>query len=54
MLLNFVFDVNLHHNPIRVLVKKGFDVKRDGFIASRGQYFELMGAYVFLKQPAKL
>jgi hypothetical protein len=35
------FNVDLHHDPIRV--EEGFDAKRDGFIAFKGRYFELMG-----------
>jgi len=31
-----VFNVDLHHNPVRVQVEKGLDAKRNGHIASRG------------------
>ncbi len=31
-----IFNVNLHHGPIRVSVEEGSYVKRDGLISSRG------------------
>jgi len=42
-----VFNVDLHHGPIKVKVKEGSDAKRNGLIASRGQYSKLMGIRVF-------
>jgi hypothetical protein len=38
-----VFNVDLHHGPIRVQVKEGLDAKKEGFIASRGRNSKLMG-----------
>jgi hypothetical protein len=38
-----VFDINLHHDPIRVLVEKDSNAKNDGLLAFRGQYSKLMG-----------
>jgi len=35
-------------------VKEGSNAKRDGFIASRGQYSKLIKGYVLLKWPSKL
>jgi hypothetical protein len=30
-----VFDIDLHHDPIKVSVKEDFDAKKDDFIASK-------------------
>jgi hypothetical protein len=38
-----VFDVDLHHSPIRMSIEEGSYAKRDGLIASKGQYYKLMG-----------
>jgi glycine betaine/choline ABC-type transport system substrate-binding protein len=38
-----VFDVNLHHDPIRVSVEEDFNAKNDGLLAFKGQYSKLMG-----------
>jgi len=38
-----VFDVNLHHDPIRVLVEEDSNAKNDGLVAFRGQYSKMMG-----------
>ncbi len=38
-----VFDVNLHHDPIRVSVEEDSNAKNDGLVAFRGQYSKLMG-----------
>ncbi len=37
------FDVNLHHDPIRVSVEEDFNAKNDGLVAFRGQYSKPMG-----------
>jgi hypothetical protein len=42
-LLKTFFDINLHHGLIKVQVKKGSNIKRDGFIALKGKYPKLMG-----------
>jgi hypothetical protein len=34
--IKIVFNIDLHHSPIKVRIKKGLDAKKDGFIASRG------------------
>jgi hypothetical protein len=41
-IIKIVFDIYLHHNPINVYVKEVFDVKKDGFIASKDQNSKLM------------
>ncbi len=38
-----VFYVNLHHDPIRVLVEEDSHAKNDGLVAFKGQYSKLMG-----------
>jgi hypothetical protein len=42
-LIKNVFNIDLHHNPIRVQVKEGLDAKRNGFMTSKGQYSKLRG-----------
>jgi hypothetical protein len=37
------FDVNLHHDPIRVSVEEDSNAKNDGLVAFRGQYSKPMG-----------
>jgi len=34
--IKIIFNVNLHHDPIRVKVEKGLDAKRDDLTASKG------------------
>jgi hypothetical protein len=41
--IKIIFDINLHHDSIRVLVEGDSNAKKDGLIASNGRYFELMG-----------
>jgi hypothetical protein len=38
-----VFDIDLHHDPIRVSVGENSNAKNDGLLAFRGQYSKLMG-----------
>jgi hypothetical protein len=42
-IIKSVFNINLHHDPIKVLVEEGSDAKKDGLIASKGLYSNLMG-----------
>ncbi len=38
-----VFDIDLHHDPIKVSVEEDSNAKNDGLLAFRGQYSKLMG-----------
>jgi len=38
-----VFNIDLHHDLVKVQVEEGLDAKRNGHIAFRGWYFKLMG-----------
>jgi len=37
-----IFDVDFHHNLIKVWIEEGSIAKKDGLIAFRGQYSKLM------------
>jgi hypothetical protein len=43
MLLKTFSTFNLHHGPIKVKVKEGSYVERDGLTTSKDCYFKLMG-----------
>jgi hypothetical protein len=42
-IIKSVFNVDLHHGPIRVQIKEGSNAKKDGLIAPRGRNSKLMG-----------
>jgi hypothetical protein len=46
-----VFDVHLHHDPIKVSVEEDSNAKNDGLLAFSGQYSKLMGDKYFSKAP---
>ncbi len=46
-----VFDVNLHHDPIKVLVEEDSNAKNDGLVAFWGQYSKLMGGISTFERP---
>jgi hypothetical protein len=46
-----IFDVDLHHDPIRVLVDEDSHAKNDGLLALGGQYSKLMGGISAFEGP---
>jgi hypothetical protein len=42
-LIKNVFNIDLHHNLVRVQVEEGLDAKMNGFTTSKGRYSKLKG-----------
>jgi hypothetical protein len=46
-----VFDVNLHHDPIRVSVEEDSNAKNDGLVAFAGSIFQTDGGVSTFERP---